>query len=138
MKTSIDILLENLPASVPTSCNENCVNLRQNNIHDFRTVPLTSAILFQCCVGRKLTLALDGGGWSTPRPGRFTPQKEPRYPLYRRLGGHQGCSGWVQKNLAPTGIRFPDRPSRSESLYRLSCRGRSLVEMQMQLRHACF
>jgi hypothetical protein len=25
------------------------------------------------------------------------------------------------ENHAPTGIRFPDRPTRSESLYRLSC-----------------
>jgi hypothetical protein len=25
------------------------------------------------------------GGWSTPRPDRFTPGKETRYPLYRRL-----------------------------------------------------
>jgi len=24
-----------------------------------------------------LTWALDGGGWSTPRPGRFTPGKDP-------------------------------------------------------------
>jgi hypothetical protein len=27
------------------------------------------------------------GGWSTPRPGRRTPGKGPRYPLYRRLAG---------------------------------------------------
>jgi hypothetical protein len=27
------------------------------------------------------------------------------------------------ENLAPTGIRSPDRPARSESLYRLSCPG---------------
>ena len=27
-----------------------------------------------------LTLALDGSGWLTPRPGRFTPGKETRYP----------------------------------------------------------
>ena len=40
---------------------------------------------------------LDGGGWSTPRPGRFTPRKETRYPLYRRLGGPQGRSGQLQK-----------------------------------------
>jgi len=26
---------------------------------------------------RSLTSALDGGGWSTPRPGRFTPGKHP-------------------------------------------------------------
>jgi len=34
--------------------------------------------------------ALEGGKWSTPRPGRFTPWKETLYPLYRRLGGAQG------------------------------------------------
>ena len=48
-----------------------------------------------------LTSALDGGGWSTPRPGRFTPGKETRYPLYRRLGGPQGRSGRVRK-ISPT------------------------------------
>jgi len=36
-----------------------------------------------------LTSALDGGGWSTSRPGRFTPGKETRYPLYRGMGGYQ-------------------------------------------------
>lgn len=36
-----------------------------------------------------LTWALDGGGWSTSRPGRFTPCKGPRSPLQRRLCGHQ-------------------------------------------------
>jgi hypothetical protein len=39
-----------------------------------------------------LTSALIGGGWSTPHPGCFTPGKENRYPLYRRLGGPQGRS----------------------------------------------
>ena len=34
-----------------------------------------------------LTSEPDGGGWLTPRLGRFTPGKETRYPLYRRLGG---------------------------------------------------
>jgi len=32
-----------------------------------------------------------------PRPGRFTPVTEIRYPLYRRLGGPQGRSGRVWK-----------------------------------------
>ena len=45
-----------------------------------------------------------------------------RYPLYRRLGGPQGRSGQVQKISPPTGIRSPDRPGRSQSLYRLSYR----------------
>jgi hypothetical protein len=44
-----------------------------------------------------LPLELDGGGWSTPCPGRFTLWKETRYPLYRRLGGSQGQPGGVQK-----------------------------------------
>ena len=35
-----------------------------------------------------------GGWWSLPRPGRFTPGKETRYPLYRRLGG----STWAGLN----------------------------------------
>jgi hypothetical protein len=63
------------------------------------------------------------GGQSTPRTGRFTPEKETRYPLYRRLGGPQGRSG--RENLAPlpTGIRSTDRPARSKSLYRLGYPG---------------
>ena len=45
------------------------------------------------------------------------------YPLYRRVGGPQGRSGRVRKISPPTGIRSPDRPARSASLYRLSYRG---------------
>jgi hypothetical protein len=47
------------------------------------------------------------GTW--PRTGRFTPGKEPRYQLYRRLDGPRGRSGRVRKSLAFTGIRSPDR-----------------------------
>jgi hypothetical protein len=38
-----------------------------------------------------LTLALDGGGWSTLCPCRFVSGKD-TLPLYRRLGGPQGRS----------------------------------------------
>jgi len=48
-----------------------------------------------------LTSVLDGGGWSAPRPGRFTPGKETRYPLHRRMGGPHGRSGRVWK-ISPT------------------------------------
>ena len=44
------------------------------------------------------------GGWSTPRPGRFTPGKDTRFPLYRRLGGPQGRSGRVRKISLPPGF----------------------------------
>ena len=39
--------------------------------------------------------------------------------MYRRLGGPQGWSGQVRKISPPTGIRSPDLPTRSQSLYRL-------------------
>ena len=48
-----------------------------------------------------LTSALDGGCQSLPHPGHFFPGKETLYPLYRRLGGPQGQSGWVQKISPP-------------------------------------
>jgi hypothetical protein len=65
-----------------------------------------------------LTSALNGRGWLTPRPDGVLPGMT-RYPLYKRLGGPQGRSGRVQKISRPTRSRTPDRPARSESLYRL-------------------
>ena len=55
-------------------------------------------------------LALDAGGRSTPRPESFTPRKEPRYLLYRRLCGPQGLSGrlWRIENRTPL-LRFDPR-----------------------------
>jgi len=52
-------------------------------------------------------------------PALLSPRKT-RYPLYRNLGGpHSRCAEY----LTHTGIRSPDRPARSESLYRLRYRG---------------
>ena len=51
-----------------------------------------------------LTSALDGGLWLTPRPSRFTPGKETRYPFCMRLGGPQGRSGRVRKISPPLGF----------------------------------
>ena len=51
-----------------------------------------------------LTSALDGGGWLTPRPGRFIPKKDIRYPLHRRVVGPQGQSGRVRKISPPPGL----------------------------------
>ena len=67
-----------------------------------------------------MTTALGGSEGSASRPGRFLPPGKTRYPLYRRLGGPQGGSGQVQNILPSTGIRTPDRPVCSQSLYRLS------------------
>ena len=48
------------------------------------------------------TSALDGGGWSTPDPGPFTPGKDPVPTFW--LGGHQGRSGRVRKISIPPGF----------------------------------
>jgi hypothetical protein len=65
-----------------------------------------------------LTSELDGVGGQRHAPAALPPGKT-RYPLYRRLVGPQGRCRRVRKISPPTGIRSPDRPARSESLYRL-------------------
>jgi hypothetical protein len=67
-----------------------------------------------------MATTLEGGEWSASRPNHTLPPGKTRYPLYRRLGGPQSRSGKVRKISPPTGIRSPDRPARSQSLYRLS------------------
>jgi hypothetical protein len=54
-----------------------------------------------------LTSALDGGGWLPPRPGYFTPGKEIRYALYRKMGETQGLPERVRKIPPPP--RFDPR-----------------------------
>ena len=79
-------------------------------------------------VGRGIALTYlrprhwNGGVGSTPRPGRFTPSKDP-VPIVQEAGWTPGPVWTGAENLAPTGIRSPDRPARSESLYRLSYPG---------------
>jgi hypothetical protein len=68
------------------------------------------------------TSAVDGGGCSTPRPGVFTPEKDP-VPIVQEAGWDPRPFWTGAKNLTRTGIRSPDRPARSESLYRLSYPG---------------
>jgi hypothetical protein len=50
-----------------------------------------------------LTSAIDGSGWSTPRPGRSTPGKETSYVL-QEVGWEQGWSGRVRKISPPPGF----------------------------------
>jgi hypothetical protein len=51
-----------------------------------------------------LSSALDVGGWSTPRPGRFTPGKDP-VPIVQEAGLATEPVWTGAENLAPTGIR---------------------------------
>jgi len=75
------------------------------------------------------------GEWSTSRPGGFTPGKD------SVLGTHR-IGGWVDpraglevvENLDPSEIQYPDRPARSQSLYRLSYPGpRSITVLVITL-----
>ena len=67
-----------------------------------------------------LTMALDWGGWLTPRPCHFTPGKRP---------GTHCIGGWVDPKASldlcgksrPTGIWSLDPPACSKSLYQLRC-----------------
>ena len=69
-------------------------------------------------------LFLDHGtrrGWgvnATPRP-LFTPGKD-RVHIVQEAGWAPEPVWTSAENLAPTGIRFPDRPAISQSLYRLN------------------
>jgi len=54
-----------------------------------------------------------------PTPGHFTPEKETRYPLHRRLGETQRRSKQGRKISTPPAVRSPDRPDRNKSLKRL-------------------
>jgi hypothetical protein len=66
-----------------------------------------------------MTTALEGGEWSASHPERFyTPGKDP-VPILQEAGWAPGPVWTGAENLAPTRIRSPDRPARSQLLYRL-------------------
>jgi len=63
-----------------------------------------------------MTTAVEGGEGSVSRPGRSLP---PYVPIVPEAGWGPGPVSTGAENLAPTGIRSPDRPTGSQSLYRL-------------------
>jgi hypothetical protein len=66
---------------------------------------------------------------STHRPF-YTVERDP-VSIVQEAGWDLGLVWTCAENLAPAGIRFPDRPARSESLYRLSYLGPSMIIMMM-------
>jgi hypothetical protein len=66
------------------------------------------------------TLALDGGGGGQRQALTTLPPGKTQYTLYMSLGRPQRLLGRARKISPPSGIRSPDRPARSKSLYRLS------------------
>jgi hypothetical protein len=72
-----------------------------------------------------LSTSREWGVSVTPRP-LSTPQKEP-VPIVPEAGWATGPVWAGAENLAPNGIRFLDRPTCSQSLYRLSYRAHHLL-----------
>jgi len=64
-------------------------------------------------------MALEEGEGSVSLLGRSLPAGKTQYPLYRRLRGAPGPVSTGAENLATTRFRSPNRPARSQSLYRL-------------------
>jgi hypothetical protein len=66
-------------------------------------------------------MALDGGELQASRPGRFTPEGTPQYPLDRRLGGPQNQSG-RDVTICFVSSVFTSRPTTM-----LACNGASMT-----------
>jgi hypothetical protein len=67
-----------------------------------------------------------GVGGQPHAPAAFTPGKDP-VPIVQEAGWTLEPVSIVAENLASTGIRSPDIPDRSQSLYRLSYPGPWIV-----------
>ena len=79
-----------------------------------------------------LTSAQDGVGGQRHAPGRFTPGTDP-VPFLQEAGWAPGPIWTGAENLAPTGIRSPDCPAHSKSLYRLRSPGPSETTVPFHL-----
>jgi hypothetical protein len=65
-----------------------------------------------------MTTALEGVRGQRHAPAAFCPREKPGAHRTGRCVG-PGAAWTGAENLSITGIRFPDRPARSQSLYRL-------------------
>jgi hypothetical protein len=63
----------------------------------------------------------------TPRP--LYPRETDPVSIVQEAGWVPGLFWTAAENLASTGIRSPDRPVRSESLYRLRYHGQSVSQL---------
>ena len=73
-----------------------------------------------------MTTVLEGVRGQRHAPAAFYPRGRP-VPIVQEAGWAPGPIWAGAENLAPTGIRSPDRPARSQSLYRLRYPAHSLL-----------
>jgi len=74
-----------------------------------------------------MTTTVEGGEGSVSRPGRSLPPGKDTAPIIQKAGWAPGPVWKGAENLASTGIRSPDRPARSQSLYRLRYPNHKLI-----------
>jgi hypothetical protein len=75
-----------------------------------------SRVISQPFLSVFLTSTLDWGRQLTPGTGHFNTWKNTRYPLHGRVVWAAGRVWNGAENVTHTGIRFSDRPVKSESL----------------------
>ena len=73
-----------------------------------------------------MTAALEGVEWSAARPGRTLPPGKDPLPIVQEAGWAPGPV-WTGEKSRPHRNSIPDRPARSQSLYRLSYRAHALL-----------
>ena len=78
-----------------------------------------------------MTAALEGGKWSTARPGHTLPPGEDPVPILRGAGWPPEPV-WTGGKSNPHRDSIPDRPARSQSLYRLSYPAHYIYKTQAQ------
>jgi hypothetical protein len=61
-------------------------------------------------------------------PQLLYPRERDPVPIVQKAGWDSGTALMGPENLAPTEFRSPDRPARTESLYRLSYPGTSHIK----------
>ena len=79
-----------------------------------------------------MTTALEGVRGQRHALAALYPEKDP-VPIVQEVWWAPGPVLTLAENLSPTGIRSPDRPARSQSLYRLSYRAHHYPVQYIQL-----
>ena len=80
-----------------------------------------------------MTTTLEGGEGSASRPGRSLPPGKDQVPIVQEAAWAPGPVWTGADKLAPTGIRSPDRPARSQSLYRLRYPAHALLRASRKI-----
>ena len=112
---------------VPSCCNERVLSSLDSPSPDCSRL---------CCVRADALMSCWRWGDQRHAPAALSSEMT-RYPLCRRLGGLPGPLCTVMINIALTGIRSPDRPTRIVSLLLLSYPGCFINPLNAELNPIC-